>query len=837
MERDRHAGQQSSNKFMIYPSDFETKIGFAPLRQIIIDNCETRLGKEEARGMSFSSQFEDVRRKLTCVSEMLGLMMSHTEIPGDNVHDVVPWLMEIRAAGSFMTADHLRKLASTLKTMHDTGSFFSKKDDDGKSRCPYLSDEFATLPSFPEIISEIDRCIGKFGEVKDNASPGLAEVRRNMAAASGSMQRAMRRVLDKAIQEGLVDKDASPSLRDGRMVIPVASTMKRSISGIVHDQSATGKTVFIEPAEVVEAGNRLRELEMDERREIARILTEITDKIRPSSDEIIGGCKILARLDFIKAKARFSQLTEGEMPDLERNPEIEWYHAIHPGLLLSLKAQGRQPVPLDITLSGDKRILIISGPNAGGKSVCLKTVAVVQYMMQCGMMPPLHSNSHMGIFKNIFIDIGDQQSIENDLSTYSSHLSNMKYFLLNSDHSTLILADEMGSGTEPQIGGALAQSILSFLGKTGCFGIVTTHYQNLKTFADAEEGFVNGAMLYDRQHLRPTFQLSIGNPGSSFALEIARNTGLPQDVIEKARELVGSDYVNMDRYLLDIQRDRRYWANKRLGIKEKEHKLDRLLEDYESSSSDLKSQRAGILRDARREAKEILAEANARIERSIHEIRKVDAEKERTRQIRKELEEYKKNLEKDPDDSELKGVLKPLRHKSRKSRELAKETTVKNASEAKTLEVDDYVRMSDGGVVGRILSISGKKAEVAFGALRTIVELTKLLPANKPKQTASTSVLTVTSSTSNESRERQLNFKNEIDVRGMRADEALQAVMYFLDDAIQFNAGRLRILHGTGHGILKTLIRQQLKANPNVKDFHDEDVRFGGAGITVIDLD
>ncbi|MBD5298736.1 MAG: endonuclease MutS2 [Bacteroides sp.] len=825
---------------MVFPKDFESKIGFAPLRQLVIEKCETRLGKEEAMNMDFISVYEEIIKRLSCVSEMRNLLASPADMPDERIYDVVPWLSEIKAAGSFMSAERLGKLSATLQTMTGIGTFFSKKESEsGRYRYPYLSDEFAMLPSFPEIVREIERCIGKFGEVKDNASPGLSEVRRAMAAASGSMQRAMRRVLDRAVQAGIVDKDAAPSLRDGRMVIPVSAAMKRGINGIVHDQSATGKTVFIEPAEVVEAGNRLRELEMDERREIAIILTAISDLIRPYIAEITDGCRILGRLDFIKAKARFASLTDGEMPNIEKKPEIDWFHALHPGLLMNLRQQGREPVALDINLTEEKRILIISGPNAGGKSVCLKTVAVVQYMMQCGMLPTLYSNSHMGIFKNIFIDIGDEQSIENDLSTYSSHLANMKHFLLNADSKTLILADEMGSGTEPQIGGALAQSILTDLGKSGCMGIVTTHYQNLKTFAESEPGFVNGAMLYDRQHLRPTFQLSIGNPGSSFALEIARNTGLPRDVIERAREIVGSDYVNMDKYLLDIQRDRRYWANKRLGIKEKEHKLDKLLETYESNSSDLKTQRAAILRAAKEEAKEILAGANAQIERSIHEIRKAEAEKERTRQIRRELEEYKQSLNDDAQDNaeSMPEVLKPLRHKSRKTEAKNKEQKKVAAAPKAVLGVGDYVRMSNGGVVGKILSVSGKKAEVAFGALRTIVELDKLQGAQKPKQTATATVMTVSASTSNESRERQLNFRNEIDVRGMRADEALQAVTYFLDDAVQFNASRLRILHGTGHGILKTLIREQLRANPNVSDFRDEDVRFGGAGITVVDLD
>lgn len=821
---------------MIFPADFESKIGFSPLRQILVDKCETRLGKEEAMAMDYSSVFEEVRRRLLCVSEMSAVLASPADMPDERVYDVVPWLAEIRAAGSFMPADRLQKLSATLQTMNAVGRFFAATEEGGRSRFPYLSEEFSAIPSFPDIVVEIDRCIGRFGEVKDNASPGLLEVRRAMSAAAGSMQRAMRRVLDRAVSEGIVDKDAAPSLRDGRLVIPVSSAVKRSINGIVHDQSATGKTVFIEPAEVVEAGNRLRELEMDERREIALILTAISDTVRPHIEEISDGCKILARLDFIKAKARFAQDTNGEMPVIERSPEIDWFHAVHPGLLLTLREHGKEPVPLDINLTEEKRILIISGPNAGGKSVCLKTVAVVQYMMQCGMLPTLYSNSHMGIFKGIFIDIGDEQSIENDLSTYSSHLANMKFFLQHAGTATLILADEMGSGTEPQIGGALAQSILVSLGKTGCMGIVTTHYQNLKTFAESEPGFVNGAMLYDRQHLRPTFQLSVGNPGSSFALEIARNTGLPQDVIARAREIVGSDYVNMDKYLLDIQRDRRYWANKRLGIKEKEHKLDKLLETYESNSSDLKSQRAAIIRAAREEAREILAGANARIERSIHEIRKADAEKERTRQIRRELEEYKQSLDSESEKETLPEVLKPLRHKSRKTEAEGKIRKAAKPEAKASLEVGDYVRMSDGGVVGKILNISGRKAEVAFGALRTIVETGKLQSAKKPKPEATSTVMTVSASVSNESRERQLKFKNEIDVRGMRADEALQAVTYFLDDAVQFNAGRLRILHGTGHGILKTLIRQQLKANPNVESFRDEDVRFGGAGITVVDL-
>ena len=524
------------------------------------------------------------------------------------------------------------------------------------------------------------------------------------------------------------------------------------------------------------------------------------------------------------------------MPVVEKKPEIDWFHAFHPVLFLTLKQQGRSVVPMNLHLDSEKRFLIISGPNAGGKSVALKTVGIVQYMMQCGLLPTLYDNSHMGLFESILVDIGDEQSMENDLSTYSSHLRNMKAFLRYAGPDSLLLADEMGSGTEPQIGGALAQSILHRIGESGSFGVVTTHYQNLKGFADETSGFVNGAMLYDRQHLRPTFQLSVGNPGSSFAIEIARNIGLPADVIDMAKELVGSDYVNSDRYLLDIARDRRYWSNKRQSIKEKEQHLDQLLEKYEDTASDLKQKRAEILKDAREEAREILKSANARLEKAIRDIKNAEAEKERTRQIRRELEDYKESLKEPVEEKIVPDALKPLKHKSRKSKEESAAKNRKAPEKKQELAAGDWVKMDGSGSPGQIMSIQGKKAEVAFGPLRTTVDLSRLSSAQKPKQSAASQILTVSSQTSEDSRRRQLNFKNEIDVRGMRADEAIQAVTYFLDDAVQFSAGKVRILHGTGHGILKTLIREQLRVNPNVTSYHDEDVRFGGAGITIVNL-
>ena len=823
---------------MIYPLDFETKIGFDSIRKNVSEKCQTRLGKDEVSKMAFSSDFVVVRQHLLLVKEMMQILNDNLPLPTGGVHDVLPYLSEIKAVGSFMSADRLYKLSSTLSAMAEVEEFFRKQVDEEKqtARFPSLCDLFSEIAHFPLIVNEIGKAVNKYGEIKDTASPELYDIRQSMRSAAGSMQRAMKRVLESAVSKGVVERDATPSIRDGRMVIPVVAANKYSLNGIIHDESATGKTVYIEPAEVVEAGNRMRQLEMDERREIVAILIRIADTIRPNIEDIAESCYKLAKLDFIRAKGLFGVEIDAQMPHLSQKEELEWYHAVHPALLLSLRMQGREVVPLNINLNQDQRILIISGPNAGGKSVCLKTVAVVQYMMQCGLMPSLYYNSHMGVFRNIFIDIGDEQSFENDLSTYSSHLKNMKYFLLNADNRTIILADEMGSGTEPQIGGAMAQAILKTLGEKGCFGVVTTHYQNLKSFAESEPGFVNGAMLYDRQHLQPTFELSIGTPGSSFALDIAQKIGLPRNVIEDAKSIAGSDYVNLDKYISEITRDRRYWANKRQNIREKEVKLDNLLSKYEETAGDLKAQRKSIINDAIREAKEIVSGANAAIERTIREIRNAQAEKEKTKEIRKDLSSYAKALdegtiadaEKNPE------AIKTLKHKSKKAKNPAvkKETS----SQKKEIAVGDYVKMDGGAVAGEVLSINGKKAEVAFGALRTIVNLDKLKLSSKPKASALSQSQTISVTTSSDSRSRQLNFKNEIDVRGMRADEALQAVTYFLDDAIQFSAQRIRILHGTGHGILKTLIRQLLKTNTAVEHFEDEDVRFGGAGITVVDL-
>ena len=602
---------------------------------------------------------------------------------------------------------------------------------------------------------------------------------------------------------------------------------------LFRSESATGKTFFIEPAEIVEVNNRGRELELEERREMMRILSEITAFMRPSIPDMLQSYEILGLLDFIMAKAVYAKETGATLPHISPSTELEWYHAVHPVLLESLRRQGKEIIPLDITLDGNNRILIISGPNAGGKSVCLKTVGIVQYMTQCGMLPTVYENSHIGIFKGIFIDIGDDQSIEDDLSTYSSHLRNMKHFLSHGNDATLILIDEFGGGTEPQIGGAIAQAILKEFNDKHLWGVITTHYQNLKHFADDIDGLINGSMLYDRQQMRPLFRLSIGNPGSSFAIEIARKTGLPASIIDNAAEIVGSDYINMDKYLLDIARDRRYWENKRQTIRQKEKKIEQVLERYEEDAETLRSKRREILAEAKEEARKILDGSNAAIERTIREIRESQAEKERTAEARRQMAQEKEALlNADTRESKNKLLQKAPKAKKGNADKTSKNTTAPSAP----LAVGDNVKLDGQGTPGKILEINGKDAVVAFGMLKTNVKLNRLQRTLAQPSSGVKSTSFVSSSTTDRLRERQLQFKREIDVRGMRADEAIQAVTYFIDDAIQFNQDEVRILHGTGTGALRQAIRQYLDTVQGVASYRDEHVQFGGAGITVVTL-
>ncbi|MDH6305560.1 DNA mismatch repair protein MutS2 [Parabacteroides sp. PF5-5] len=821
---------------MIYPQNFEYKTGFDKIRQLVAEKCLSPLGEERVADMAFSDSFETVSKLLDQTDEFVRILQGDDEFPAAYFFDVRYSLKRIRPEGTFLDEKELFDLKRSLQTIHDIVRFLHVTEGEEVSY-PALTALAGDILVFPQLIGKIDIILDKFGRVKDNASPTLAQIRKEMNATMSSISRSLQSILRAAQADGVVDKDVAPTMRDGRLMIPVAPAYKRKIRGIVHDESATGKTVFIEPEVVVEANNRIRELENDERREIIKILTGFTDIIRPLVPDILQSYEFLADIDFIRAKALFAIKINAIRPSLENKQQIDWFRAIHPLLYLSHQKQNREVVPLDIMLTEEQRLLIISGPNAGGKSVCLKTVGLLQYMLQCGMLIPLYERSRTGIFSGIFIDIGDEQSIENDLSTYSSHLINMKFFVKNCDAKTIILIDEFGSGTEPQIGGAIAEALLDRFNRNKSFGVITTHYQNLKHFAEDSPGLVNGAMLYDRHLMQPLFKLSIGNPGSSFAVEIARKIGLPEDVITDASAIVGSDYINMDKYLQDIVRDKRYWETKRQNIRQQEKKLEDVTTRYEHNLEAVDKQRKEIIREAKEEAQRIIANANTKIENTIREIKEAQAEKEQTKLARKALDEFKASvLATEEADEKIARQMTKLKERQERKKQKQK-APEKQPFNKDVIETGDQVRLKGQVSAGTVLEMHGKQALVAFGMIKSTVSLDKLEKVSKGQIKKEMKKSTfVSSQTTDDMREKKLNFKQEIDVRGMRGDEALQAVTYFIDDAILVGASPVRILHGTGTGALRQLIREYLRMVPGIHSFRDEHVQLGGAGITVVEL-
>lgn len=833
---------------MIYPQNFEQKIGFDQIRQLVKGKCLSTLGMERVDEMAFSDDYREIDRRLEQVMEFISILQGEDDFPSQYFFDVRPSLKRIRVEGLYMDESELFDLRRSLETIRDVVRFLRQTDDeeDEEAHSPYpaLYELAGEVMVFPMLIARINDILDKFGKVKDNASPELLRIRRELAATTGSISRSLNSILRTAQAEGYVEKDVTPTMRDGRLVIPVAPGMKRKIRGIVHDESATGKTVFIEPAEVVEANNRIRELEGEERREIIRILTDFSSVVRPHVPALLQSYEFLAEVDFIRAKALWGMETGSGKPSLEERQVVDWFDAVHPLLQISLAKHGKKVVPLDIELTREQRILLISGPNAGGKSVCLKTVGLLQYMLQCGMPVSMNERSHAGVFRHIFIDIGDEQSIEDDLSTYSSHLTNMKNMMKYCDGQSLILIDEFGGGTEPQIGGAIAEAVLKRFNQKGTFGVITTHYQNLKHFAEDHEGVVNGVMLYDRHEMRALFQLQIGNPGSSFAVEIARKIGLPEDVIADASEIVGSEYIQSDKYLQDIVRDKRYWETKRQNIRRREKQMEETIARYERELEELDRSRKEILKKAKEDAGRLLEESNARIENTIRTIKEAQAEKERTREVRQDLADFRRQVE-EADKAAMEEKIarkmdrlreKQERRKERKERQ-GNEPSVQPVVKVKPIGAGDYVRIKGQTSVGQVMELNGKNAVVMFGLMKTNVKADRLERADAPKQTNTMAKATfVSSETQDRMYEKKLNFKQDIDVRGMRGDEAVQAVTYFIDDAILVGVSRVRILHGTGSGILRTLIRQYLATVPGVADFKDEHVQFGGAGITVVDL-
>jgi len=820
---------------MLYPVHIEQKIAFSTIRQLLKGMCVSTLGEEKVDEIQFSSEYAEVMKLLSQTDEMLRVLtIESDELPVGDFYDVRPALLRVRIEGLFLDELEVFDLRRALEAVRLLVAFLTRSEADVY---PHLHDLVLGVETFPLIINRIDSILNKFGKIKDNASPELARIRKDVFQVQGSISRTLNSILRQAQADGYVEKDVTPTMREGRLVIPVSPAFKRKVSGIVHDESATGKTVFIEPTQVVDANNRLRELEGEERREIIRILVEFTNFVRPHSDEIFASQYFLGWIDFLRAKTLFALEIKAIKPRVDDCCQLEWAKAVHPLLFLSLKKQGKDIVPLDIVLNDKQRILLISGPNAGGKSVCLKTVVLLQYMMQCGLLVPIHDSSRAGIFDRLFIDIGDEQSIENDLSTYSSHLLNMKFFIKNSNAKTLLLIDEFGTGTEPMIGGAIAEATLERFNRNLAFGVITTHYTNLKHYAEDAQGVVNGAMLYDRQHLQPIFQLSIGNPGSSFAIEIARKIGLPEDLIAEAAEKVGTEHLDYDKHLQDIVRDKRYWENKRQQIRQKEKKLEEMLEKYEAELGSIDRQRKEITAKANDEARNLLSDANAKIENTIRQIKEADAEKVRTQVVRKELEDFKKKIgseyEMGKDRSRPVQMPNPkLIHKD-KMRPIPKSNV-----EHETLKVGSNVRLKGQTATGTIIEMQDKQAVVAFGNLKSTVKLAKLEPiSNNQLKKEVRKYDSIMSTSTDEVRQRKLTFSSEMDVRGMRGDEALQAVMYFIDDAIMVGVSGVRILHGTGTGALRQMIRQYLGTIHGVKTFRDEHIQMGGAGITVVEFE
>lgn len=841
---------------MIYPSNFENKIQFSEIRSLLKDYCLCQLGKDKVDEMAFSGDVAVINTMLRQTREFRRLQEESDDFPLQFFFDMRESVKRIRLEGTHLEENEIFDLRRSLETIAAIVRFLDRGSDEGVYDYPTLHELTDGVLTFPEILRRIDQILDKYGKVKDSASPALADIRMQLHKAEGSVSRTLYSILRAAQSEGLVDKDVTPTVRDGRLVVPIAPGLKRKIKGIVHDESSTGKTVFVEPTEVVEANNRIRELEAEERREVVRILVDFTKLVRPYVNEIIYAYLLLAEIDFIRARAEFAVLVGGIEPEVQAAPVIDWISSRHPLLWLALKKQDKPVVPLDITLTRDRHILIISGPNAGGKSVCLKTVGLLQYMLQCGLSVPMSERSTVGVFKNLMIDIGDEQSIENDLSTYSSHLLNMKNMMRQANDGTLLLIDEFGTGTEPQIGGAMAEAVLNQFVKKQAWGVITTHYQNLKHYADSHDGIANGAMLYDRHEMRPLFQLAIGQPGSSFAIEIARKTGIPEEVIKEASEMVGSDYIHSDKYLQDIVRDKRYWENKRQNVHQREKELERTVARYEKEIADLEQSRKDILRKAKEQAEELLKESNKKIENAIREIRESQAEKEETKRIREELNEFKAGVSeidaKANDDLIAKKIRqiqeRKERHKKHKDEKAERErqaaAKLREAAskaakkEGRNLEVGDSVKIRGLSTVGKIESMDGKNATVIFGGMRTKMPASRLeyVDMAEAKKEDVAPVFNVSRETRETIDNRKLNFHQDLDVRGMRGDEALNAVMYFIDDACLVGMSRVRILHGKGNGILRQLIRQYLATVPSVTSFRDEHVQFGGAGITVVDI-
>ncbi|MDE6070181.1 MAG: Smr/MutS family protein [Alistipes sp.] len=827
---------------MIYPASFEQKIGFDRLREQVAALCTMNAARALLAGETFTTSASEIERRLSLADEMRLLLDMEHDFPGGDYPDTDHLTAKLRVEGTFLDADEAVVLRRALALVGEIVAFIGARQQHYSA----LAARTRGVESFPDIVRRIDAIVDRFGEVRDSASPELAEIRRAIREREGQAAKRLQQVLAAAKSAGIVEADAQLSVRDGKTVIPVSAANKRKLDGFIHDESATGRTFYVEPVEVVELNNELRELEYAERREIVRILTELTDSLRPDAELIAASGDYLAEIDMLRAKGRWASQNGCGKPIVSTDDRLVLKDARHPLLQQTLRAQGRDIVPLSMQLDKHKRILVISGPNAGGKSVCLKTAGLVQYMFQCGFPVPASEISELPVFRSLFIDIGDEQSIDNDLSTYSSHLVNMKNMLSGASDRTLVLIDEFGSGTEPIIGGAIAEAILERLLEKGCYGVITTHYANIKYYAASTEGIANGAMMFDVQHIRPLFRLETGKPGCSFAVEIARKIGLPEEIIRAASEKAGSDHINIEKQLREIARDKHYWEQKRDRIRLTDRKVEELEQSYAEQLAKIRSERQEILKKAKQEAQQLIADANRQIESTIRTIREAQAEKETTRLARRELEDFRAAAEQADAaerDAEIAREIERIerrreRRAERKAQrgELSAGQPAPEPPKRREIEPGVKVRMAGQEMVGEVRSVKGRKVQVAFGQILTTVDKELLTAVSNNEYREATRPSTARTVVSADISARKLAFRDHIDVRGMRAAEALDAVQQFVDDALMLGVGSVTILHGKGTGALKEEIRRYLRTVPEVVSAVDEHADRGGAGITIVTL-
>ncbi len=824
---------------MIYPSSFEQKIGFDRLREQVAALTTMPSARRRVEGERFSTSPREIERRLLLADEMRQLLMMEYDFPGGEYADPEGVVQKLAVEGTFLDVEEVMLLHAALRTVGEVVRFIEQRQTNYKN----LYELTRGVSCFPHLVERLDRVVDSDGAIRDTASEELYAIRRSIREREGQAAKRLQQVLQAAKRAGIVEADAQLSVRDGKTVIPVSAANKRKLAGFIHDESATGRTFYVEPVEVVELNNELRELEYAERREIVRILTELTEEIRPEAPLIEDSGRYLTEIDMLRAKGRWATENRCTRPILSLDDRLVLREARHPILEQSLRAQGREIVPLSLELDRSKHLLVISGPNAGGKSVCLKTTGIVQYMCQCGFLVPASENTELPVFRSLMIDIGDEQSMDNDLSTYSSHLHNMKQMVAAASPETLVLIDEFGSGTEPVIGGAIAEAILERLLEKGCYGIITTHYANIKYYASEAEGISNGAMAFDVQHIRPLFRLEQGKPGSSFAVEIARKIGLPEELIRRASDKAGSDHINLEKQLREIARDKHYWSQKRDRIRQTDRKVEELEQNYSEQLQKIRQERQEILRKAKEEAEALIAGANRQIEHTIRTIREAQAEKELTRLARKELDDYRAEVEKAETKAREEEVQREIerierrrqRREERKAQQGEKRPTEAAPQEKpREVEVGSKVKMVGQAVVGVVQAVQGKRAQVAFGQMLTIVNKALLTVVSNNEYREATRPTTARTVYSSEISERKLNFRDHIDVRGMRAAEALEEVRDFIDDAVMVGIGTVTILHGKGTGALKEEIRRYLRSVREVASATDEHADRGGAGITIV---